>query len=98
MPASRYRPSSRALPDRLPVPEYDSGDIVRAVSSTKAYVSFKGRLWKVPQAFCREPIRPLASNDKYGVFFASHQVATIDLAAGKSVGHVPEHPSAISPG
>ena len=51
VPASRYRPSTRAMPDRLPDVEYDEHEIVRTVSSTKAYVSFKGRLWKVPQAF-----------------------------------------------
>ena len=34
VPASRYRPSSRAMPDRLPRIEYDSGEIVRTVSST----------------------------------------------------------------
>ena len=32
------------------------------------------------------------------VFFAAHQVAIIDLASGKSVGYVPEHPSVMSPG
>ena len=48
VPASRYRPSLRPMPDRLPAPEYDSHEIVRTVSATKAYVSFKGRLWKVP--------------------------------------------------
>jgi transposase InsO family protein len=51
VPASRYRPSPRAMPDRLPTIDYDEQEIVRAVSTTKAYVSFKGRLWKVPQAF-----------------------------------------------
>src|SRR5450759_943874 len=54
VPASRYRPSSRAMPDRLPRVEYDSGEIVRTVSSTRHYVSFKGRMWKVPQAIARE--------------------------------------------
>jgi transposase InsO family protein len=99
VPASRYRPSQRSMPDRLPEPEYESHEIVRVVSATKAYVSFKGRLWKVPQAFCGErlAIRPLSDGDKYGVFFAAHQVATIDLTSGKSVGHVPEHPSAMPP-
>lgn len=99
VPASRYRPSTRSMPDRLPAPEYDTHEIVRTVSATKAYVSFKGRLWKVPQAFCGErlAIRPLADGNRYGVFFAAHQVATIDLTAGKSVGHVPERVSAMSP-
>src|SRR3954452_1723014 len=35
VPASRYRPSSRSMPDRLPAPEYDSHEIVRAVPVTK---------------------------------------------------------------
>ena len=100
VPASRYRPSLRSMPDRLSAPEYDSHEIVRTVSTTKAYVSFKGRLWKVPQAFCGErlAIRPTSSSTKYGVFFAAHQVATIDLTSGKSVGHVPEQVSTLSPG
>jgi transposase InsO family protein len=69
VPASRYRPSQRPMPDRLPEVEYDDHEVVRAVSSTKAYVSFKGRLWKVPQAFCGErlAIRPLNTDGQYGV-------------------------------
>jgi transposase InsO family protein len=99
VPASRYRPSKRPMPDRLSVPEYDSQETVRTVSATKAYISFKGRLWKVPQAFRGErlAIRPTANDGKYGVFFAAHQVATIDLTSGKSVGHVSEQASAMSP-
>jgi transposase InsO family protein len=100
VPASRYRPSQRAMPDRLPEVEYDSHEIVRRVGTTKAYVSFKGRLWKVPQAFSGErlAIRPSANSAQYGVFFGAHQVAIIDLASGKCVGYVSEHPSAMSPG
>ena len=99
VPASRYQPSKRAMPGRLPEPEYDSGEIVRTVPATKAYVSFKGRMWKVPQAFRGErlAIRPASENGKYGVFFAAHHVATIDLTGGKSVGHVSEQVSAMSP-
>lgn len=100
VPADRYRPSPRPMPDRLPVVEYDDHDIVRSVSTTKSYVSFKGRLWKVPQAFNGErlAIRPLSADGKYGVFFAAHQVATIDLTGGKSVGDVSEQVSTMSPG
>jgi transposase InsO family protein len=99
VPASRYQPSKRPMPERLPEPEYDSHEIVRTVPATKAYVSFKGKSWKVPQAFRGErlAIRPTADDGKYGVFFASHQVATIDLTSGKSVGHVSEQVSAMSP-
>jgi transposase InsO family protein len=99
VPASRYQPSKRTMPDRLPGSEYDSHEIVRTVPATKAYISFKGRLWKVPQAFRGErlAIRPTSNDGKYGVFFAAHQVVTIDLTSGKSVGHVSEQVSAMSP-
>lgn len=81
VPVSRYRPSLRRMPESLPQPEYEAGEIVRSVSTTKAYVSFKGVLWKVPQAFCGErlAIRSLSVDGAYGVFFAAHQVADIDL-------------------
>lgn len=98
-PASRYRPSDRAMPDRLPQIEYDEHEIVRTVPATKNYVSFKGRLWPVPQAFRGErvAIRPLSTDGQYGVFFAAHQIAAIDLTNRKSVSHLPEQVSAISP-
>lgn len=100
VPASRYRPSSRAMPDHLPKIEYDDSETVRAVSTTKAYVSFKGRLWKVPQAFRGErlAIRPLTTDGRYGVFFAAHHIATIDLTNKQPVSHVSEQVSAMSPG
>jgi len=99
VPASRYRPSSRAMPNRLPTVEYDSGEVVRTVSSTRYYISFKGRTWIVPRAFARErlAIRPLNRDGHYGIFFASWQVASIDLTAGQSVSDVSEQVSAMSP-
>lgn len=100
VPASRYRPSARSMPDRLPEVEYDQHEIVRRVSSTRAYVSFKGRLWRVPQAFQGErlAIRPLSVDGRYAIYFGAHQVADIDLTSQKGVGHVSEQASAISPG
>ena len=98
-PISRYRPSPRPMPEHVAAPLYDTGEITRRVSSTKAYVSFKGRLWKVPQAFCGETlaIRPLTTDGSYGVFFAAHPVATINLTNRSPVSHVSEQVSAISP-
>ena len=100
VPASRYRPSSRTMPDRLPRVEYNSGEVVRTVSSTRFYISFKGRMWIVPRAFAGErlAIRPLAREGHYGIFFASWQIASIDLTAGKSVSDVSEQVSTMSPG
>ena len=100
VPASRYRPSSRPMPDRLPKLEYDCGEIIRTVSSTRHYISFKGRQWKVPQAFACErlAIRPLDRDGRYGIYFGSWQVAAIDLTTGESVSDVSEQVSAMSPG
>lgn len=100
VPASRYRPSPRPMPDRLGKAEYDAGEIVRTVGLTKDYISFKGRLWKVPRAFRGErvAIRPLATDGHYAIHFGAHQIAKIDLTNNESVGHVSEQPSAISPG
>ncbi|MGO4722114.1 MULTISPECIES: IS481 family transposase [unclassified Inquilinus] len=100
VPGSRYHPSSRTMPRHLPEVEYDSHDIVRTVGTTKAYVSFLGRPWKVPQAFRGErvAIRPLTTDGHFGVFFASHLIATIDLTNTKPVSHVSEQVSAMSPG
>jgi transposase InsO family protein len=81
VPAKRYRPSARAMPDHLPPVEYDEHDVVRTVPATKSYVSFKGRLWNVPQAFRGErvAIRPRGADGHYGIFFGGRQIATLDL-------------------
>jgi transposase InsO family protein len=99
-PVSRFRPSSRAMPDRLPKVEYGEHEIVRTVSSTKGYIRFKGRSWRVPDAFQGEhvAIRPISTDGQYGVFFAAHQIATIDLTNKESVGDVSEQVSVMSPG
>lgn len=81
VPASRYRPSRRSMPRQLPEPEYLPGDVVRTVGTTKGYVSFKGRLWRVGDAFCGERValRPLAGDGEFGIFFGSRQIASLDL-------------------
>ena len=100
VPADRFRPSSRAMPARIPKVQYDAGETVRIVSSTRSYISFKGQFWRVPQAFVGErlAIRPLDRDGNYGIFFASWQVALIDLTNGQPVSDVSEQVSAMSPG
>lgn len=99
VPASRYRPSKRAMPAHVPKIEYPEGEIVRTVGTTKAYVSFKGELWKVPQAFRGErvAIRPRSTDGRFGIFFGARQVAAIDLTSSQSVSDVSEQVSAMSP-
>ncbi len=57
-------------------------------------------MWLVPRAFCGErmAIRPLTRDGHFGIFFGSRQVAKIDLTADKTVSHVSEQVSAMSPG
>jgi hypothetical protein len=88
------------MPERLPAVDYDAAEIVRQVGTTKAYVSFKGRLWCVPRAFCGERValRPLNADGRYGIYFGAHQIAEIDLTKPKSVGDLPEQVSVMSPG
>lgn len=99
VPADRFRPSSRVMPARIPKVQYDIGETVRTVSSTRSYISFKGQFWRVPQAFVGErlAIRPLDRDGNYGIFFASWQVASIDLTNGQPVSDVSEQVSAMSP-
>lgn len=100
VPAERYRPSPRPFPLKLPEIHYGEHEILRTVPRSKDYIRFKGRFWKVPEAFRGErvAIRPRGRDGQYGVFFASHQIATIDLTSPKSVGHLSERASAMSPG
>jgi transposase InsO family protein len=83
VPALRYRPSTRAMPDRVAAPEYDAGEIVRTVCATRDYISFKGRRWLVPRAFRGErlAVRPRGPDGRYGIFFGAHEIARIDLSS-----------------
>ena len=80
-PAERYRPSQRAWPATLAAPCYAPGEIVRRVGTTKAYVSFRSRFWRVPQAFLGETlaIRPRLPEGRYVICFGAHEIAAIDL-------------------
>jgi transposase InsO family protein len=100
VPASRYRASLRPMPAALPQIAYDDHEVVRRVPTSKDYIGFKGRLWKVPKAFRGEPvaIRPLPADGQFGIFFAAHQIATIDLTRSEGVHYVPEQVSSMSPG
>ena len=98
VPASRYTPSSRSMPKNLPVVEYDDGEILRTVDTTRSYISFKGRHWRMPQAFRGEriAIRPKAKDGLFDVCFGAHKIAEIDL--NRLVSYVSEQVSTMSPG
>src|SRR5690606_15535474 len=77
VPASRYRPSPRAFPERLPQPFYDSGTILRSASTDKAQVRFSGRTWRIPKAFRGETlaIRPTHHDGQYSICFGAVVIA-----------------------
>jgi len=102
VPASRYRPSARSFPESLPAVEYHDTDKVRRVDHD-GYFSFKGRRWKISQAFAghRIALRPTQSDGVWAVFFSRFAIAQIDLgnreALSQTVRHVSEHLSGLSP-
>ena len=85
-PAERYRLSKRAFPKNLPAPVYAPGEIVRRVGTTKAYVSFRNRLWKVPEAFAGEvlAIRPRQPDGRFAICFGAYEIASLDLNSPES--------------
>jgi transposase InsO family protein len=97
VPASRYRPSPRSMPVKLPVVEYDDGEILRTVDTTRASISFKGRNFRMPQAFRGErlAIRKTGKDGCYAVCFGAHKIAEIDF--NQPVSYVPEQASTMSP-
>ena len=82
VPANRYQPSPRTLPKTLPEVVYGPDDIVRRVGKSKPYISFKNRLWLVARAFQGERValRPLNTDGRYAIYFATTKITEIDLS------------------
>ena len=79
-PASRYQVSHRPLPEAIQPPEYDLSDLVRRVQD-KGAISFKGRNFKVSNAFRGYPValRPTPIDGVWDIFFYSFAIAQVDL-------------------
>jgi len=81
VPASRYRPSPRPMPQSLPPIEYSPGDFVRRVAD-QGWLSFRGRPLHVSKAFAGLPValRPRPDQDGlFEVFFCHQKIAQFDL-------------------
>ena len=81
VPASRYRPSDRRMPNPLPDIEYDDTDAVRRVQHN-GLISYRGKTYKVPKALKGYPVA-LRETDQDGimdVMFCHQRVSQIDLA------------------
>lgn len=83
VPASRYRPSEREMPRRLPEIAYEAGDAVRKVQDG-GRISYGGREWRLSKALYRMPvaIRETGKDGELGVYFCQQKVAVLDLNAG----------------
>lgn len=81
VPATRYRPSTRALPRMLPPIEYGARELVRPVKS-KGEITFRNRFYYVGQAFIGLPValRPTATDGVYRVCLAAFTLGLLDCA------------------
>lgn len=79
-PSSRYVPSVRRYPARLPEIEYGPDDAVRKVQEN-GELSFANRLFRVSKAFRGErvAIRPMPTDGVLAIYFMTHQIGQIDL-------------------
>ncbi|HUG12215.1 MAG TPA: IS481 family transposase [Opitutaceae bacterium] len=80
VPASRYRPSSRSLPSRLPIAQYESGVPVRPVKA-KGEITFRDRFFYIGQAFTglQVALRATATDGIFRVCYAAFTLGVIDL-------------------
>ena len=79
-PASRYRPSSRALPRALPPIEYGPQDIVRKVGSG-GEISYRCRELQVGKGLRGQYIalRPRSDDGQLDVYFCHQHLGIFDL-------------------
>ncbi len=79
-PGSRYAPSPRRYPARLPEIEYGPDDAVRKVQED-GEVSFANQVFRISKAFRGErvAIRPTPTDGMMAIYFMTHRIAQIDL-------------------
>jgi transposase InsO family protein len=85
VPASRYAPSARTYPEKLPEPEYAPGETLRRVMHDGS-IRFAGGTWFVGEAFGGEwvAIRPGQAEGTVQVCYGPHPLGTIDPPPGRS--------------
>ncbi len=82
-PASRYQPSPRPFPARLPTIEYPPGDCVRKVQQ-KGLIHFRGQELLVSRAFIGEPVALRATDDGiWDVYYCHQRIGRVDLRISK---------------
>ena len=84
VPASRYRVSARVFPEVLPPVEYAEDVVVRKVNPVGQF-SFRGRTWKISEAFDGEPIglRATIQDGHWDLDYCGEKIGHIDTTAPK---------------
>lgn len=80
VPATRYQPSQRAYPERLPAIEYGATDIVRKVRGY-GHIKYKGREHHISSAFAGlcVALRFTNTDGLLDVYFSQHHIGQINL-------------------
>ncbi|MBC7772155.1 MAG: transposase [Pyrinomonadaceae bacterium] len=76
-PSTRYQPSHRAYPEKLPELQFCPDDAVRRVK-TNGEVSYKDRFWYVGIAFAGQDVGKRETLDTVEVRYGPHMVASIN--------------------
>jgi transposase InsO family protein len=99
-PSSRYAVSPRPMPHSITPPVYEPQAQVRTVSAA-GWFMFKGRRIDLSHAFAgkRIALRPTHTDGLFDICYRTHVLAQVNLRHDiiKTVHHVPEHPSTLSP-
>jgi len=80
-PATRYAPSPRSMPSKLPQVEYGPDDQVRRVQDG-GWISFRGKEFRLCKALRGQPValRPALDRDgAFDVYFCHHKLDTVEL-------------------
>jgi transposase InsO family protein len=99
VPASRYRMSQRAMPQRIDPPAYDVGEVVRK-ADMDGRITFRGAVVSISRAIAGRQLalRPTEQDGIWNVCYRSHVMARIDVRQpNQTVHNVPEHPFRTSP-
>ena len=85
VPASRYQPSQREYPERLPAIEYGPTDIVRKVRHA-GHIKYHGREIHIGSAFfgLHVALRPTTTDGLFAIFFCQIQIGQLDLSKIKN--------------
>lgn len=84
VPASRYQPSYRSYPEKLPPLEYGPGDIVRKVRHY-GHIKFAGRDYHIGSAFygLHVALRATTEDGVFAVFFCQQKLGMLTLDHNK---------------